>query len=245
MFCFSFFSLSFIFYADSLSFFIFWFYRGRVKDCKGIVNIGFVFAIIKNMNQQEIEKIKDEMRQKIKEGVDEDELLLKMKEKYGDILLKNDVHKETSNYLEEENPLLLLAEENGALRALMKNIRFDFSSFDDVSFHVLKEELKRLDQIRYHYLKIDEVLLYFLKDEKKEKEIKVKEKNILNTLAHLNEELDIEKYKEDYLLLLDEIEKNIVYENHFLLPCLEERLNSFELQLIWISFLGYQKCLLR
>jgi hypothetical protein len=43
---------------------------------------------------------------------------------------------------------------------------------------------------------------------------------------------------------LDNIEKNIIYENHFLLPLMEQRLSEFDLRTIWIAFLGYERCLI-
>lgn len=149
------------------------------------------------------------------------------------------------NYLETENPLLLLAEENGALRALMQNIVFDFSQDDEVSKVVLDGSLARLSAFKNHYRKIDEVLLYFLHDEKKADEFREEEKSVSDTYDELMKDVsDVFGHKKEWIQLLDMMEKNIIHENHFLLPRLEMTLNDFDLQTIWIAFLGYPGCLI-
>lgn len=161
-------------------------------------------------------------------------------------IVKPDLTKSSKdNYLVSENPLLLLAEENGALRALSKNIVFDFSDDDDISRSMLLHLLPKLSQIKNHFSKIEEILLCFLPDEEKKKEIISKEKLILSKLEELSEEMtEFLSHRKEWILLLDDIEKNIIYENHFLLPLMEQRLSEFDLRTIWIAFLGYARCLI-
>ncbi len=190
------------------------------------------------------EQLIDEFLLRLKNGEDEETVRNDYEKAFGKTSLQSHVKRNEENYLAEENPLLLLAEENGALRALKKNIRFDFSTQDDLSISLLKEEMSRLDQIKYHFKKIENVLLPFLDDETKKKEILSREKNILQRMTALEKEENPFANKDEWLSLLDEIETNIVYENHFLLPLMEERLDSFLLKVIWISFLNYKTCLI-
>ncbi len=190
------------------------------------------------------EQLIDEFLLRLKNGEDEETVRNDYEKAFGKTSLQSHVKRNEENYLTEENPLLLLAEENGALRALKKNIRFDFSTQDDLSISLLKEEIARLDQIKYHFKKIENVLLPFLDDETKKKEFLSREKNILQRMTALEKEENPFANKDEWLSLLDEIETNIVYENHFLLPLMEERLDSFLLKVIWISFLNYKTCLI-
>lgn len=190
------------------------------------------------------EQLIDEFLLRLKNGEDEETVRNDYEKAFGKTSLQSHVKRNEENYLTEENPLLLLAEENGALRALKKNIRFDFSTQDDLSLSLLKEEIARLDQIKYHFKKIENVLLPFLDDETKKKEILSREKNILQRMTALEKEENPFANKDEWLSLLDEIETNIVYENHFLLPLMEERLDSFLLKVIWISFLNCKTCLI-
>ncbi len=190
------------------------------------------------------EQLIDEFLLRLKNGEDEETVRNDYEKAFGKTSLQSHVKRNEENYLTEENPLLLLAEENGALRALKKNIRFDFSTQDDLSLSLLKEEIARLDQIKYHFKKIENVLLPFLDDETKKKEILSREKNILQRMTALEKEENPFANKDESLSLLDEIETNIVYENHFLLPLMEEKLDSFLLKVIWISFLNYKTCLI-
>ncbi len=190
------------------------------------------------------EQLIDEFLLRLKNGEDEETVRNDYEKAFGKTSLQSHVKRNEENYLTEENPLLLLAEENGALRALKKNIRFDFSTQDDLSISLLKEEIARLDQIKYHFKKIENVLLPFLDDETKRKEILSREKNILQRMTALEKEENPFANKDEWLSLLDEIETNIVYENHFLLPLMEEKLDSFLLKVIWISFLNYKTCLI-
>ncbi len=190
------------------------------------------------------EQLIDEFLLRLKNGEDEETVRNDYEKAFGKTSLQSHVKRNEENYLTEENPLLLLAEENGALRALKKNIRFDFSTQDDLSLSLLKEEIARLDQIKYHFKKIENVLLPFLDDETKKKEILSREKNILQRMTALEKEENPFANKDEWLSLLDEIETNIIYENHFLLPLMEERLDSFLLKVIWISFLNYKTCLI-
>ncbi len=190
------------------------------------------------------EQLIDEFLLRLKNGEDEETVRNDYEKAFEKTSLQSHVKRNEENYLTEENPLLLLAEENGALRALKKNIRFDFSTQDDLSISLLKEEIARLDQIKYHFKKIENVLLPFLDDETKKKEILSREKNILQRMTALEKEENPFANKDEWLSLLDEIETNIVYENHFLLPLMEERLDSFLLKVIWISFLNYKTCLI-
>ncbi len=196
------------------------------------------------MKSTEKEQIIDEFLLRLKNGEDESIVKADYEKNFGKISLPSHKEKNEENYLTEENPLLLLAEENGALRALNKNIRFDFQTQDDFSASLLENEIKRLDQIKYHFEKIEKVLLPFLDDETKKKEILSSERDILQKKTNLEKEERLFENKNGWLSLLDEIEENIVYENHFLFPLMEDRLNSFLLKVIWVSFLNYKTCLI-
>ncbi len=203
-------------------------------------------SFVYNRAMKSTEKVQmiDDFLLRLKNGEDESIIMAEYEECFGKISLPSHKKKNEGNYLAEENPLLLLAEENGALRALNKNIRFDFQTQDDFSASLLENEIKRLDQIKYHFEKIGKVLLPFLDDETKKKEILSSERDILQKKTNLEKEGRLFENKNGWLSLLDEIEENIVYENHFLLPLMEDRLDPFQLKVIWVSFLNYKTCLI-
>jgi hypothetical protein len=195
------------------------------------------------MNDKEKQKLIEKYLTDIQSGKEEKLVLAEMESTLGPEFVSALTSKgkgETQDYREEENPLLLLAEENGALRALMKNIYFDLSTLDDLSKRLLVEEYERLGQIKHHFEKIDKVCLCFLDDEKS-LEIRNAQKKIMKEYHDLEETKDIQSLP----LLLEDIEKNIIHENHFLLPLLEEKLDDAQLRMIWIAFMGFDKCLLR
>lgn len=65
----------------------------------------------------------------------------------------------------DDNPLVLRAEENGAIRALRENRQKDRKSpKDDFRIQILDEERKRLSGITLHYNKIKDLLLPLIQD---------------------------------------------------------------------------------
>jgi hypothetical protein len=189
------------------------------------------------MNASEKEQILTSLIQKLHDGVSEDlvkEEYLKyfpeaenaweksMKTRVPEIKKDSVV----SSYQLERDPLVLLAEENGALRALLKNLYFDLSSErqDDVTFNMIDYEIHRLLSIRLHYEKIQSLLFPLLEERgvKNLKEVEEKENEVVSSLAELADaDLKKEEIKEAVVKVLDQIESNIVYENHFLLPVLD------------------------
>jgi len=139
----------------------------------------------------------------------------------------------SSSYDEEENPLVLMAEENGALRALSKNILLDSKGEDEVAKKMLEEEFNRLSSLFLHYQKKEEILFPYLKKLGIEDlaERKKKDEENLSKIQELKRR--IEKEEEvpvpEIRLLLDSLESVIVDENRFLLPVLDENLSEEEL----------------
>ena len=155
--------------------------------------------------------------------------------------------KETLSY-EDDNPLVIFAEENGALRALLVNIRTDLSSLDEVAVSMLDEELNRLSQIQIHYRKKEEILFPYLTklDVKGLDQVKSKDEKVLEVLKNLSQSKDpYETKKEGILSLLRQIEENIAYENHFLLPILDDHLKEEELFDIILQSEEIGYCLIR
>ena len=139
----------------------------------------------------------------------------------------------SSSYDEEENPLILMAEENGALRALCKNILFDSNGEDEVAKKMLEEEFRRLSSLSLHYRKKEEILFPYLKKlgfEQLEDRKKKDEEN-LSVIKGWKERLgNGEKIPATEIrLLLDSLESVIVDENHLLLPVLDGNLSEEEL----------------
>lgn len=152
-----------------------------------------------------------------------------------------------TNYL-EENPLVVFAEENGALRALMKNIRIDMESKDEVAKRMLLDELNRFGEIAIHYQKKEELLFPLLEKysvdaleerKKEDDEVLLLQKQNLASLK----EGKIDKDRLHQLLQLTE--KEITDENHFLLPILDEKMTEEELLALTLASDNIGYCLIR
>ncbi len=142
----------------------------------------------------------------------------------------------SSSYDEEENPLILMAEENGALRALSKNILLDSKGEDEVAKKMLRDEFGRLSFLSLHYRKKEEILFPYLKKFGIEDlaERKKKDEENLSKIQELKRRIEKEEGAPipEIRLLLDSLESVIVDENHFLLPVLDGNLSEEELSKI-------------
>lgn len=191
------------------------------------------------MESSEKEKILTELINKLHEGVPEEEVKKEFLHYFPNAEenswekslhaavpeLKNNT--DITQYQMEKDPLVLLAEENGALRALIRNIQFDIQGKhnDEVYWNMISYEMERLSSIRYHYEKMQRLFIPLLK-EKGVEDLDVvieKENDVVSSIAELREErrYDEKDVKDRILELLSCIESNIVYENHFLLPILD------------------------
>lgn len=211
------------------------------------------------MNSAEKEKILSSLLHKLKNGVDEEEV----RKEFEAYFPKNDSWsqsslagvpniKETSIvYHTEKDPLVLLAEENGAFRALMKNIRFDLFSDkeDNVTREMLHYGVKRLTAIHLHYEKIQKVIFPELqkRDVSTLNEVKEKEDSIVLELQSLIKEKDLftENNKERLVQILSDIEYNITYEHHFLFPILDGNLTKEEAMMMYVDELRIGLALVR
>ncbi len=140
-----------------------------------------------------------------------------------------------SSLKDEKNPLVLLAEENGAFRALSQSIRIELNNNDNESKSLITDYLERFRQINLHYKKIQNLLFPYLKtlDANALRSIKEKEDYITD---ELNEILQTNEYSKDKILnVLNKTESNIIHENKFIYPLLEEELSSIELYEIYLK----------
>ena len=142
---------------------------------------------------------------------------------------------------DEKNPLVLLAEENGAFRALMKTIRMDLNHEDEVSLHMLKETLQRIQILSLHYDKMQKLIFPLLDKYGIDKLTfyKEKEDHVLVSLKQIKVKNDAGInpffYIDEIKAVLDEIESNIVYENRFFFPVLEDNMDEIALFELYIQ----------
>lgn len=195
-------------------------------------------------------KILDEMIQRLKNGESEEAVKKDFVSYFGVDALKELYEKNTKrdiySTMEKDNVLVLLAEENGALRALMKNILLDLETEDELSKSMLRSEMGRFSQISLHFKKVRILLNLLPKEmEEKKKDIEKKEEMILSSLHILSKEKDFHHVDGEVREFLSLVENNIADENHFLLPYLEENDSFEELSFFLPSFdeIGY--CLIR
>lgn len=139
----------------------------------------------------------------------------------------------------DDNPLVLRAEENGAIRALRENRQKDRKSpKDDFRIQILDEERKRLSGITLHYNKIKELLLPLIQDLPKEsKEEIVSDRDIAlsdrkNFQTRLKAKDQGHALDESFQKRISSLTICIHTENEYLLPLLDERLNEFSLFLL-------------
>lgn len=191
------------------------------------------------------EKYLDDLLQRLKNGESEEEIYKDLLNRYPTLGKKDKNSEDNSNYT-DMNPLMIFAQENGAIRALIHNITRDINEDDEVSKRILTDEMNRLSNILLHYKKKEMILFPFLKKLNVETldEVKSKDDIVLLTLNNIN--INIKKngikfYYEDIKKLLNLIEENISYENKFLLPILDEHLSDSELSEIesYSDKLGY------
>lgn len=142
---------------------------------------------------------------------------------------------------EQKNPLVYLAEENGALRALRKNILLELS-YEDFSKEHVRWATERLLQVKKHYAKIQNVLFPFLKGEWEEekKVISFEEERVVSLLSKYLLSFDTEILYDALL----QLEKNIKKENHLLLPYFEERYSLEEMMTFFDDFKRIGGCLI-
>ena len=209
------------------------------------------------MTSAEKNKILSGLLKELREGKDEEEVKKEFLSYFPDekeaLLLMKDAYRNKkfpyAPYEEEDNPLVIFAEENGALRALYRNIRIDNSGNDEVSLSLLKEETRRLLGLSLHYQKKEEVLFPYLRkidfallDERK------KEDDALLKAIHEIHDYLLKENKiphERISALYDKLEKIILDENRVLLPALEDHLKDSDLNAIKEKMDSYGYFLIR
>lgn len=146
-----------------------------------------------------------------------------------------------SSLSDEKNPLVLLAEENGAFRALMKTIRIDLSHDDAVSLSMLNDSLERIQILSLHYDKMQK-LIFPLLDQYDVENLSSyidKEEDVLMSLRKIKVKNDAGispfEYEEEIKETLDKIETNITYENRFFFPVLEENMDEISLYELYLE----------
>lgn len=139
----------------------------------------------------------------------------------------------------DDNPLVLRAEENGAIRALRENRQKDRKSpKDDFRIQILDEERKRLSGITLHYNKIKDLLLPLIQDLPQEsKEEIVSDRDVAlsdrkNFKTRLKAKDQGQTLEESFQKRISSLMICIHTENEYLLPLLDERLNDFSLFLL-------------
>lgn len=137
------------------------------------------------------------------------------------------------------NPLVLRAEENGAIRALRESRQKDRKSpKDDFRIQILDEERKRLSGITLHYNKIKDLLLPLIQDLPQEsKEEIVSDRDVAlsdrkNFKTRLKAKDQGQTLEESFQKRISSLMICIHTENEYLLPLLDERLNDFSLFLL-------------
>lgn len=146
-----------------------------------------------------------------------------------------------SSLSDEKNPLVLLAEENGAFRALMKTIRIDISHEDSVSLSMLKDSLERIQILSLHYDKLQKLIFPLLAKYEVENISSYidKEEDVLTSLRKIKVKNDAGispfEYEEEIKDTLDKIETNITYENRFFFPVLEENMDEISLYELYLE----------
>lgn len=139
----------------------------------------------------------------------------------------------------DDNPLVLRAEENGAIRALRESRQKDRKSpKDDFRIQILDEERKRLSGITLHYNKIKDLLLPLIQDLPQEsKEEIVSDRDVAlsdrkNFKTRLKAKDQGQTLEESFQKRISSLMICIHTENEYLLPLLDERLNDFSLFLL-------------
>lgn len=199
------------------------------------------------MAKTEKEIILEKLMAELKEGKDEEEVrkeyeTLFPKEDSWSISSKSKVPKTiTTDYTplsEEKNPLVLLAEENGAFRALMKTIRMDLLQDDEVSRRMILSSLERIQALTLHYEKMQKLVFPLLKKYGIDNtdSFAENENRILHNLKNIEEERKKgEKNDGEIKKILDAIESNIVKENRFFFPVLESNMDEIELYEMYLQ----------
>lgn len=217
-----------------------------------------------NMNEKDKQKIIAELLEELKSGVPEEEVKKKYIAFFGNdhfdgkdswtLSAETKVNKsnalESTGYQEDENPLILFAQENGALRALLDNVAIDVENEDEVGRRMLKDEFDRLLQISIHYQKKETFLFPLLEklDVKTLADVHDKDEEVLSLIKELNEKFKNDNphiYKDKISHVVSLIRVNIVYENKFLLPILDEHLTEEELHALKMHFDLFGYCLIR
>lgn len=201
------------------------------------------------MENMDKDKILEDMIRKLREGADEEEVKKEFVSVFGEDALmelyRKNQGKDIYSSMEKDDVLVLLAEENGALRALSKNILLDLETEDDVSKNMLEDEMERLSQISLHFKKVNILLELLPCDMEEKKVILEKEADIMSSLNRLHEKKDFHLVNEEVPSLLQDIEEGIVRENHFLFPYLEENYSFEELSFFLSSFDEVGYCLIK
>lgn len=190
-------------------------------------------------------KIIDELLKELKEGKPEEEVKKKFelyfgKDELDSLYKKNADVLSCPDYILERNPLVYLAMENGAIRALKKNVLMDLNSEDEISKKMLPIEKERLLDIKKHYEKIRKTIFPFIGEHlKKEQSLTIQKEE--KVISYLKGNLDREAFFE----VLSLIEQNIIEENHLYLPYVEDNYELEEILYFFDEFKKIGTCLLR
>lgn len=211
------------------------------------------------MEREEKEKIIQHLLEELKSGKSEEEV----KKEY-DSYFKEDnwslsstvktpkleENLPTSSLFEEKNPLILLAEENGALRALSKTIKMDLEREDEISKKMLVSSIERFLALTVHYEKMQK-LIFPLLEKQGVKDIPYwvkRENDALISLKRIHKDIQGNNpflYQNEIKNFLEDVEKNIVYENRFFFPVLDDSLNEIELYELYLQERMIGFCLIR
>ncbi len=139
----------------------------------------------------------------------------------------------------DENPLVLRAEENGAIRALRENRQKDRNGpKDGLRVRRLNEEIGRLSGITLHYNKVKELILPMISDlDQMAKDEIISDRDVaLDNRKAFSSALARSQSDQPLKGCFDKRVSSLAIcvrtENEYLYPLLDERLNDFSLFLL-------------
>lgn len=181
----------------------------------------------------------DRLLKELKEGRNEEEIRKELNEYYSSEKKTSSIIKDSNPLDDEHDPLVLYAEENGAFRALIKSIKTDLKSDDDLSKTMIPQYLDRMKSLQLHYKKMDELFMPYLKrllPIEKTEGIENEQNYLLSFLS--NEKVIAKEGRlspDKISSFLAKLEERIIDENRFLLPLLEDNLSHEELDYLYLE----------
>ena len=169
---------------------------------------------------------------RLEQGENEDELKAQFLRDHPEYSLEDwalQLRKKQEREEDKYNPLVLLASENGAFRALSRSILSELETGDEVASNILPEFFTRMKSLSIHF---EKVALFFPELTKKVRNKAVQNQKelegMISPLLVLSGSELINR-KEEVETFLYTLENNICFENQVLLPELEEKLSSEKL----------------